>query len=258
MAKKPEHFWIEPNKLSEKGIDFCTLAAQGLWLKMMRLLHASERYGYLSRDGKSVPDEQIARRCGIDHQEWIVLMAELFDFDLLRRSNDRIIFSPELVTQAEWRIKNAKRQKNFQDNKRKKKVSQNGENSNSQYNGEYNGYITPEVTDNYHDNFKPLNTLSSNEEKSGGKPPTAADSSKLDIQGGETGKDYLERKQQEFPNKPVLEIYRRFVSLCGSEKYQNLRNTRRAFDKWLENEDETLDIPLEGEKFVVLGIGELK
>lgn len=99
---------------------------------------------------------------------------------------------------------------------------------------------------------------SSNEKERGGKPPPSADASKLDIQGGESGQAYLDRKQTEFTNKPVLEIYRKFVGLCGSERYPHLRNTRRQFDKWLENEDDTLDIPLEEEKFVVPGIGELK
>lgn len=98
---------------------------------------------------------------------------------------------------------------------------------------------------------------SSNEKERGGKPPPA-ESSTLDIQGGETGEDYLARKQEEFPHKPVREIYRRFVGLCGSERYPLLRNTRRSFDKWLKNEDDTLDIPLEEEKFIVPGIGELK
>lgn len=105
MAKKANHFWIEPDDLARKGIDYCSLAAQGLWLKVMRLLHASERYGHLTRDGKPVTDEQAARRCGIVVSEWIALRDELFEFDLLKRSADGIIYSPGLIRQEDDRRK---------------------------------------------------------------------------------------------------------------------------------------------------------
>lgn len=255
MAKKPEHFWIDATKLAAQGIDFCSLEAQGLWLKVMRLLHGSERYGHLTRDGKAVSDDQAARRCGIDVEKWIILRDELLEFELLKRSADGVLFSPELIAQAEWRAKNAKRQKTFQDNKRRQKKAQ----SNEKYNGQYNGYITPDITEESRVTLNSNTTISSNEENSGGKPPTAEVLPMLDVQGkGETDEAYFERKQQEFPKKPVLEIYRKFAGLCGSERYPLMRRTRRSFDKFLANEDDTLDIALEPEEFTVPGIGKLK
>lgn len=240
MGKKAQHFWIEPDNLSRKGMDFCSLEAQGLWLKVMCLLHASERYGYLSRDGKPVSDEQAARRCGLDVQKWVSLVSELLEFDLLRRSADRILYSPELVAQAEWRAGDAKRQRDFQKRKREETAKKN-EKYNNDNNDEYNADITPDITAISRPNFKSKNTtISSNEENSGGKPPpqTAANSNSQ----AESDEEYLARKQFEYPELDVQAIYLDFVDKCGSAQYPRLKNTRRQFDKWLEDEDKPISV----------------
>ena len=48
--------------------------------------------------------------------------------------------------------------------------------------------------------------------------------------------EYLNRKQLEFPQHNVKEVYADFLSKCGSEKYPKMKPTRRKFDEWLENE----------------------
>lgn len=227
MAKKANHFWIEPDELSRKGIDFCSLEAQGLWLKVMRLLHASDRYGYLSRDGKAVSDEQAARRCGLDVQTWLSLVTELTDFDLLKRSNDGILFSPELIAQAEWRSAGAKRQKDFQDKKR-------GEKYNGTNNGQYNADITPDITPNSQPNFKPLKPSSfPNGKKEGGgsantrvKPPPAADSSFQNRQWIELTaeekqmetEDFLTHLQKLYPKQNVRKIGKKLKGWCEEKQ----------------------------------------
>ncbi len=250
MANKAKHFWIEPDELARKGLDFCSLAAQGLWLKVMRLMHDSERYGHLCRDGKAVTDEQLARRCGVDVQALLPLLGELTDFDLLKRTADGILFSPELVAQAEWRSKEAKRQKDFQDKQRELKRQKSSPSTNIATNDSYNGYITPELTDDSQPNFKLLKPSSSSNEKEegGGKarapvregnpPPSAAA-----IPENETLTDYLLRKQLEFPHFNVQKIYDEFVLLCGSEKYPKMKNSKRQFDKWLEEQDVEFEQP---------------
>ncbi len=241
MAKKPEHFWIEPAVLAQRGIDFCSLETKGLWLTVMCLLHASERYGHLTRDGKPVSDEHAARRCGIGVEKWTALRDELLEFGLLKRSADGILFSPELVAQAEWRTGNAKRQKEFQDRKRRERTEKN----NGEYNSEYNGYITPDITPNSHPNFKPEKPSSfSNEKKEGGGKPPAADYSQQNFCGSESLVEYLDRKQLEFPQHDVRAVYVDFYDKCGSDRYPKLRNTWRAFDRWISDQDVELG-PLE-------------
>jgi hypothetical protein len=63
--------------------------------------------------------------------------------------------------------------------------------------------------------------------------------------GTETDAEYLNRKQLEFPRLNVKTVFADFKNKCGSEKYPKMKNSRRKFDQWLENEDEEIaDLPL--------------
>jgi hypothetical protein len=73
---------------------------------------------------------------------------------------------------------------------------------------------------------------------SNGTPPPAAT-------GTETDAEYLNRKQLEFPRLDVKTIFADFKNKCGSEKYPKMKNTRRKFDQWLENEG----TPISDEEF---------
>jgi hypothetical protein len=55
--------------------------------------------------------------------------------------------------------------------------------------------------------------------------------------GTETDSEYLTRKQLEFPEHNVREIYTDFLSKCGSKKYPKMKPTRRKFDDWLKKQD---------------------
>lgn len=82
---------------------------------------------------------------------------------------------------------------------------------------------------------------SSNEKEKGGgsgkPPPTAAES----LPKNETLPDYLLRKQLDYPQFDVQKIYDEFVPLCGSAKYPKLKNSKQAFDKWLETQWEEFE-----------------
>jgi predicted transcriptional regulator len=74
-------------------------------------------------------------------------------------------------------------------------------------------------------------------------PPTPPVAAKTE----ETDAEYLTRKQQEFPEHNVKEIYADFLSKCGNEKYPKMKPTRRKFDDWLQSQDRLIsdgdDIP---------------
>jgi hypothetical protein len=260
MAGKLPYLQMFPGDVMRRGLFYCSDKAVVLWLKILFILHDSERYGYLLRDGKQITDEQAARRCGVDVESFLALTGELIEFSLLKRTSDDTIFSPDLIHQAEQRTLNAKRQKNFKEKKKQKGNASGNAGSNANGNGAGNalgnGVGNAQVTGEsrlYSSSYS--TTLSSNEEKSGGKSPPAA-AFPPDTQR-ESGKAYLERKQVEFPRLNVRSVYDDFLSKCGSDRYPNLKNTPRQFDKWLEKEDPLLDIPDDG-KFIVPGIGELK
>lgn len=87
------------------------------------------------------------------------------------------------------------------------------------------------------------------ETKKGGgnkKPPT------VNFSGGnptESQEKYLQRKQAEYPQFNVYEIFKDFSAKCRSPQYPRLQPTREQFDKWLATQHQPLALP-EAESFV--------
>ena len=65
---------------------------------MLFVAHNSQRYGYLEADGKPIPDEQLARRCGCGSvEEYRNLLAELFSAGVPSRTPEGVIYSRRMV-----------------------------------------------------------------------------------------------------------------------------------------------------------------
>jgi hypothetical protein len=65
---------------------------------MLFVAHNSQRYGYLEADGKAIPDEQLARRCGCASvEEYRNLLAELFSAGVPERTPEGVIYSRRMV-----------------------------------------------------------------------------------------------------------------------------------------------------------------
>lgn len=75
----------------------CSLAAQGLWLRMMFMMHDGDRYGYLSKNGVSIPPERVAARCNTTLDQYTTLLAELDSVGVPRRTSDGVIYSKRMV-----------------------------------------------------------------------------------------------------------------------------------------------------------------
>jgi hypothetical protein len=103
MPKKLPHIQLYPGDWMRDPVSACSIAAQGLWLRMMFLAHDSERYGYLVVNGLPMPDEFVARRCGSTLSEYQTLLAELFSIGVPSRTPDGIIFSRRMVRDAKRR-----------------------------------------------------------------------------------------------------------------------------------------------------------
>jgi len=93
----------------------CSLAAQGLWLRMLFLMHDSERYGYLSKNGLPIPLESIARRCGCSLVEFEPLLAELDRAGVPSRTSEGTIFSRRMVKDARERALATERKRRERD-----------------------------------------------------------------------------------------------------------------------------------------------
>jgi hypothetical protein len=79
---------------------------------MLFVAHNSQRYGYIEADGKSIPDEQLARRCGCANvEEYRNLLAELFAAGVPSRTLEGVIYSRRMVRDQEDRSAAAERQR---------------------------------------------------------------------------------------------------------------------------------------------------
>ncbi len=106
MAKAPA-FQFYPGDWLRDPVAGCSLAAQGLWLRMLLIAHDGERYGHLSANDQPMPAEAIARRCGCSLKEYAKLLAELDVVNVPRRTESGVIYSKRMVKDEETRINRA-------------------------------------------------------------------------------------------------------------------------------------------------------
>lgn len=105
-------FQFYPGDWLRDSVAGCSLAAQGLWLRVMFLAHDSERYGYLSINGVAMPRDFIARKVGCSLDEFDTLLIELDRAGVPGRTPEGIIFSRRMVRDAKERQQAGQRKKN--------------------------------------------------------------------------------------------------------------------------------------------------
>lgn len=99
MPKQP-YFPFYPGDWLRDPVSGCSVAAQGLWLRILMVMHDSERKGYLCTNGLPTPSEQVARRCGLSQEQYESLFAELEQAGVPRRTNDGVVFNRRMVEDA--------------------------------------------------------------------------------------------------------------------------------------------------------------
>lgn len=115
MSKLPA-FQFYPGDWLRDSVSGCSLSAQGLWLRIMFVMHDSDRYGYLSQNGSPIPADQVARRCGCTLQEFESLLKELELASVPSWTPDGILYSRRMV-------KDEKQRASDRDRKRKSRIS---------------------------------------------------------------------------------------------------------------------------------------
>lgn len=111
---------------------------------MMIVAHDGERYGYLSQNGKPIPPEALARRCGAASlEQYLSLLAELDAAGVPRRSPTGIIYSKRMVDDDKERAKTRDRVRKFRKTQDK-----------------CNARVTPSVTPLYEDENETVSDVS--------------------------------------------------------------------------------------------------
>jgi hypothetical protein len=104
--------WLQfyPADWESDSVAGCTLAAQGLWLRMICVMQTSRSYVCLEVDGKPIPDELLFRRCGcVSVEEYRGLLAELFAAGVPGHREDGVIYSRRMVRDQQVRDATAAR-----------------------------------------------------------------------------------------------------------------------------------------------------
>jgi 5-methylcytosine-specific restriction endonuclease McrA len=78
---------------SDPALRSCPIAARGLWIEMMAIMHEAEPYGSLLVKGKRVDKKQLAALVGVPERECTVLLLELEGFGVFARDTDGTIYS---------------------------------------------------------------------------------------------------------------------------------------------------------------------
>lgn len=108
MAKeKLPAIHLYPGDWLRDGISGCSLAAQGLWLRMMFVAHDAPNYGEMFAHDLLPAKAAIARRCGCSVEEFDALFSELLGAEIPSIENG-IVFSRRMVRDGKLRATRAK------------------------------------------------------------------------------------------------------------------------------------------------------
>ena len=104
--------WYWQDYLSDENLSDCSLAAQGLWMRMLGYMARSEKRGYLIFNGnqkeskslveqKQIESKVLAKRTHTEEQVIEQLLNELEENRVFSRDENGVIFSRRLVREAE-------------------------------------------------------------------------------------------------------------------------------------------------------------
>jgi hypothetical protein len=82
---------------ADEKLRVCSLAARGLWMEMLALMHGSERYGHLLINGKAPTDAQLAVLAGAPSPQVVDLLGELEEAGVFSRSASGAIYSRRMI-----------------------------------------------------------------------------------------------------------------------------------------------------------------
>lgn len=86
---------------SDPKLRLCSLAARGLWMEMLCIMHEAEPRGYLISNGSILSRRQIASLCGCQVKETDALIAELDEAGVLSMTPEGLIYSRRIIRDEE-------------------------------------------------------------------------------------------------------------------------------------------------------------
>jgi hypothetical protein len=85
----------------DQALRAVSLAARGLWIECLCIMHEAKPYGHLVLNGTAIGDETLARMTGVPVDEVRALMAELRQAGVLSMASTGIVLSRRMVKDHE-------------------------------------------------------------------------------------------------------------------------------------------------------------
>lgn len=101
--KLPAFQFYPGDWLNDLNLGMCSLAAQGLWLRMMCVAHQGDPYGHLKVNHMVIPLDKLAELVGRSTDEIKPLIDELERMHVFSRDEDGAIYSRRMVSDEKKR-----------------------------------------------------------------------------------------------------------------------------------------------------------
>jgi hypothetical protein len=92
-GKQPWMKFFPTDWRADPALRMCSLAARGLWIEMLSIMHEADPRGSLLINGNTISDKQLAGLCGATLRVTIDLLTELEAAGVFSRTEDGTIFS---------------------------------------------------------------------------------------------------------------------------------------------------------------------
>jgi hypothetical protein len=99
MSHRWMKFWPQDWQ-SDPGLRSCSMAARGLWIECIAIMHRAEPYGHLSVNGVAPTAKRLAGMVGATEREVERLMAELAEAGVYSVTPEGTIYSRRMVRDA--------------------------------------------------------------------------------------------------------------------------------------------------------------
>lgn len=103
QKKLPAMQFYPGDWLKDPNLRGVSLAAKGLWIDMLCLMHESDRRGYLLNNGKPITQDKLARMTGSSSEEVSQCLGELEDSGVFSCTPHGCIYSRRMVRDEERR-----------------------------------------------------------------------------------------------------------------------------------------------------------
>jgi hypothetical protein len=101
LEKKNPWFKFYPTDWrADQALRLCSLAARGLWVECMALMHEAKPYGHLLVNGRPVTDSQLASLTGAPVDQITALLGELENAGVSSKRSDGVIYSRRMTRDA--------------------------------------------------------------------------------------------------------------------------------------------------------------